>query len=76
MLVKTVKWQDLGLHLGVKKYDLNVIKMDNPKSVEDCKREMFDKWLRITPNASYQQVVEALQVMGEISEANKLATVR
>jgi len=72
ILVQTVKWYELGLQLEVKGKDLDVIQANNQNSVEACKREMFSKWLRITPNASYQQVVEALQVVGEISEANRL----
>ena len=72
ILVQTVKWYELGLQLEVKGKDLDVIQANNQNNVEACKREMFSKWLRITPNASYQQVVEALQVVGEISEANRL----
>ena len=70
-MVQTVKWYELGLQLEVKGKDLDVIQANNQNSVEACKREMFSKWLRITPNASYQQVVEALRVVGEISEAIK-----
>ena len=72
ILVRTVKWYELGLQLEVESHNLDVIQANNQKNVEACKREMFSKWLRITPNASYQQVVEALRVVGEISEANRL----
>ena len=72
ILVRTVKWYELGLQLEVEGKDLDVIQANNQNNIEACKREMFSKWLRITPNASYQQVVEALQVVGEISEANHL----
>ena len=72
ILVRTVKWYELGLQLEVKGKDLDVIQANNQNNIEACKREMFSKWLGITPDASYQQVVEALQVVGEISEANRL----
>ena len=72
ILVRTVKWYELGLQLEVEGKDLDVIQANNQNNIEACKREMFSKWLGITPNASYQQVVEALKVVGEISEANHL----
>ena len=75
ILVRTVKWYELGLQLEVESHDLNVIQANNQNNVDACKREMFSKWLGITPNASYQQVVEALRVVGEISEANRLCKI-
>ena len=72
ILVRTVKWYELGLQLEVEGKDLDVIQANNQNNIEACKREMFSKWLGITPNASYQQVVEALQIVGEISEADHL----
>ena len=72
VLVKTTAWYDLGLQLGIEDTDLDVIEENNPKDINTCKRKMFKAWLKITPNPSYQQLVEALQTVGEISEANHL----
>ena len=33
---------------------------------------MFEAWLRTSPNPSYQQLVEALLEVGEITEADRL----
>ena len=72
VLVKTTKWYNLGLQLGIEDTELDVIEENNAKDIDACKRKMFKVWLRITPNPSYQQLVEALQTVGEISEADHL----
>ena len=63
--LKTISdWYRLGLFLGLPKYDLNNIEKD----YQDSKRrmlEMVDRWLRSTPTASWEDVVNALQQMGE-----------
>ena len=72
VLIQTTEWYDLGLQLGIEDAELEDIQSNNPKSVRTCRREMFKAWLRITPSPSYQQLVEALQTVGEISEADHL----
>ena len=72
VLVQTTKWYDLGLQLGIEDTELDVIEENNPKDIDACKRKMFKAWLRITPSPSYRQLVEALQTVGEISEADRL----
>ena len=72
VLVQTVKWYNLGLQLGIEDTELDVIEENSPKDIDACKRNMFKAWLRITPSPSYQQLVEALQIVGEISEADRL----
>ena len=72
MLIQTVEWYNIGLQLGVKNAELKVIQQNNPRNSEACKREMFSTWLRNASSLSYQQVVEALQAVGENREANRL----
>ena len=72
VLVRAVEWYDLGLQLGVENAELKVIQKNNPGDLRVCRREMFEAWLRITPNPSYQQLVEALLEVGEIDEADCL----
>ena len=72
MLVRAVEWYDLGLQLGVENAELKVIQKNNPGDLRACRREMFEAWLRITTNPSYQQLVEALHAVGETSEADHL----
>ena len=71
-LLQTTKWYNLGLQLGIKDTELDVIEENNPKDIDACKRKMFKTWLKITPSPSYQQLVEALQTVGEITEADRL----
>ena len=70
--MQTTKWYVLGLQLGIDDTELDVIEENNPKDNDACKRKMFKAWLRITPSPSYQQLVEALQTVGEIREADRL----
>ena len=72
VLIKTVKWYNLGLQLGIEDTELDMIEQNNPKDIDACKRSMFKAWIRITPSPSYQQLVEALQTVGETSEAHRL----
>ena len=72
VLLKTVKWYNLGLQLGIEDTELDVIEENNSKDIDTCKRKMFQAWLRITPSPSYQQLVEALVAVRETSEADHL----
>ena len=72
MLIQTVEWYNIGLQLGVKDTELKVIQQNYPRDSKACKREMFSAWLRKASSHSYQQVVEALQAVGENREANRL----
>ena len=72
VLIRTLKWYNLGLQLGIEDSELDVIEENNPKDMDACKRKMFKAWLRITPSPCHQQLVEALQTVGEISEAERL----
>ena len=73
VLVRAVEWYNLGLQLqGVENAELKVIQKNNPGDLTTCWREMFEAWLRITPNLSYQRLVEALLAVGETNEADRL----
>ena len=72
MLVRVVEWYDLGLQLGVENAELEVIQKNKIGDLRACRREMFKAWLRINPNPSFQQLVEALLAVGETSEADRL----
>ena len=72
VLVRTTKWYNLGLQLGIEDTELDVIEENNPKDIDACKRKMFKTWLRITPSPSYHQLVEAMLELGEITEADRL----
>ena len=54
------KWYELGLELVDSNKVLKVIEADNPRNTNTCCRVMFEKWLEKTPNASWSQIVTAL----------------
>ena len=54
------KWYELGLELVDSNKILRVIEADHPNNVNRCCRVMFEKWLEKTPNASWTQLVTAL----------------
>ena len=61
-----IRWYELGMQLlddaatGV----LDVIKVDHPNDVTTCCREMFKRWLEMQHDASWSQLVVALNKVG------------
>ena len=56
----TTRWRDLGLELLDSNKILKVIEANHPNDAEICCRVMFEKWLERTPDASWSQLVIAL----------------
>ena len=56
----TTRWRELGQELLDSNDTLQVIEADHPNGVNTCCRLMFEKWLEKTPNASWSQLVTAL----------------
>ena len=57
------RWRDLGLELVDSNKILRVIETNHPSDVDTCCRLMFEKWLDNTPNASWSQLVTALDTI-------------
>ena len=70
-LIELVNWQGVGLQLGVKDYELQKIQLDYHRH-DDQKREMFRVWLRTSVNPNYDDVIKALEVIGERKVAQQL----
>ena len=61
----TDDWKLIGLSLGVPMRNLNTIKLNDPHGgVENWKIEMFHCWLRLKSDASWKDVVQALEQNG------------
>ena len=60
-VVRIKKWKDLGLELGVKEYVLDRIDRDCRGRTNDCKREMFNHWLKNELQPSWEIVSHALK---------------
>ena len=54
------KWYELGLELVDSNKILKVIKADHRSDVNTCCHVMFEKWLEKTPDASWSQLITAL----------------
>ena len=65
-------WYNLGLELYIQDAELETIRRNNPQNQDDCKRDMFRKWLTNCPEASYKQLIQALVELGEKREADRL----
>ena len=67
LLDTLVNWQKFGTFLpGIKSEDIQVIERDN-RGTDRQKAALFSKWLSVCPEASWQDVVSALQKSREIA---------
>ena len=68
-----VNWERLAIHLPkITQTDIEIIKQENPSSFSRQKQALFDKWLRSYPNASWDVVVLALEVIDEKTLAENI----
>ena len=65
-------WYDLGLQLNINENELDKIKANNPTDVDSCILDMFKTWLKNTPDATYAELKDALDRIGEHSVAAQL----
>jgi len=60
------RWYDLGTQLLT--HDtvgtLDVIKVDHPNDASACCNKMFVKWLELQPDATWSQLIKALNSIG------------
>ena len=62
----SAKWYDLGLHLHLPPSELDVIEGKNPKSVENCLREMVSAWMHFFSNSPcWWHLILALREIGK-----------
>ena len=64
-------WYQLGINLGLQKYELSRIKQDYRGNKRQM-QQMLDLWLRRTPNTSWKDLVSALDEMGENGVAGRI----
>ena len=58
-------WHGLGLKLGLTMSQLRGIELTHPRDGPGrLKAEMFDVWLKSSPNASWADLITALEAMG------------
>ena len=65
-LTTITNWYQLGLNLNLQMHELDKIQQDHAHQGNDRQMlVMLGLWLRRTPNATWEDVVSALQKMGE-----------
>lgn len=68
-----VDWYQLGMKLGVPDHKLDEIQRSLPhEGVSRWRHEVLSLWLKLTCNASWRNVVRALQRMEESALAEKI----
>ena len=67
-------WRYLGLQLLQAEYTdkLNVIQANHPTKVEDCCDEMFQHWLAVDTEASWNKLIDALEHIHQNALAKKI----
>ena len=60
------KWRDLGVQLLQPDPEklLNIIAEDHPHDVVRCCKRVFEKWLEITTDATWNELIRALRSPG------------
>ena len=69
----TTRWRELGQELLNSNDTLQVIEADHPNDDNSCCHLMFEKWLEITPNASWSRLVTALNNIELNTAANAVS---
>ena len=70
-----IQWERFGIHLpGITETDLQKIQSNNPMNVVRQKLVLFGTWLRRYPSASWDDVILALEKVGEIYLAEQIKT--
>ena len=61
-LVDLIDWTIFAQHLpGIKESHIQKIEQESKGRVDDQKRALYNKWLEVYPDASWNDVIEALE---------------
>ena len=63
------KWRDIGIQLidPTSARALDIIKANHPQDVTECCKCMLEKWLNTKPDASWNQLLDALKSPSVVS---------
>ena len=54
-------WREIGVELGLTDAKLREIEANNPCDVKQCCNRMFSEWLRLDTNASWEELLAAIE---------------
>ena len=60
------RWRDLGVQLRIPEHHLNTIAVNNtnhPSYSEQCCKAVLQKWIKITPNATWDMLHSAIDCL-------------
>ena len=72
MLLQVSDWNMLGLALNLNSYELGIIEKNHRGDTRQQTLKMFEHWLNVQPDASYEQLIKSLYVVGDKRVANSL----
>ena len=64
------RWKDLGVQLKIPEHHLNTIAVNNtnhPSYCQECCKMMLQKWIEITPNATWSMLQKAIGCLSDSS---------
>ena len=68
-----VMWERFALHFPeIETPQIEIIKRESPQAIEDQKIQLFSYLLRMCPSASWEDVIHALETMGENAIASDI----
>ena len=68
------KWRHLGKELGVGDHLMNIIECNFPSDCEACCSKMLTEWLSITPFASWEDLINAVDNLSFDTHITSLTT--
>ena len=73
-LITVAEWYTLGIHLGLQKHELDIIRKNfDREGVLQCRLEMLTLWYDNHPDVTWSDLVKALDSTGQKRLAHKLA---
>ena len=72
-LRRLTRWRSFALHLpGMEWEHISVIKDNHLGDIEEQKLDLYAKWLSVCPSASWSDVVQALEDVGQFTMAKEI----
>ena len=54
------QWEDIGVYLDIELGQLEIIKADHPGDTSGCCKDLWKKWLKLDPNATWEKLFTAI----------------
>ena len=70
-------WQSFAINLPqIRRFDIETVEQNNPYNINKQKQAIFEKWLQVYPNASWEIVILALEKINHSDLAQKIQHVQ